>query len=210
MEPERLDVRVREFRNYGTPRKPQLTIGVSASLLLRETADELHAVMVDSGLISRDTVPFEAVSNFRGSSDGKPFYRARVLHDGEEKEYVVAARDTGGVLRTRIRYEPVVSPEELRLVHPAEFRRRGIRVLEWELHNYRHHFMLFISSKRFESFDVLVKPVAGGTSVEVELLESEVEEVRLPCAWYVERLPFKGLEERMRERLEAVAELNVG
>jgi len=206
LEPKHLEIRIKEFRNYGTPKKPQFTIGISASLLFEETADELHAAMTDSGLISRDTIPFEVVSNFRGSSNGKPFYRARVLHDGEEKEYVVAARDTGGVLRTRIRYEPVVSPEELRLVHPAEFHRRNIKVLEWELHNYRHYFMLFVSSKRFESFDILVKPAGGGTGVEIELVESEIREVRLPCIWYMERLPFRGLKESMQVRLKTKAE----
>jgi len=203
LESKHFEARIKEIHNYGTSRKPQLTVRISASLFFGETADELHGALTDSGLISRDTIPFEVVSNFRGSSDGGPFYRARVLYDGEEREYIVAARDTGGVLRTRIRYEPIVSPKELRLVHPAEFRRYNIKVLEWELHNYRHYFMLFVSSKRFESFDIFVKPTAEGTSVEVELAESELKEFRLPCDWYVERLPFKGLKEHMQRLLNA-------
>jgi len=68
----------------------------------------------------------------------------------------VTAHDTGGMLKTGITYEPVVHPEELRLIHPADFPRLHITVKDWGLHNYKHYFMRFIASKRYESFDLWV------------------------------------------------------
>ncbi len=195
-----LRIRVTKLENYGSALRPLYTIGVKLELQVEESPDTVHKMLTETGLIARETVPFDAVSNFRGSMDNKPFYSALVVHEGVAKRYEVAARDTGGMLRTRIIYEPVVTPEELRLHHPADFARLDMTVEEWELHNYKHYFMLFIASKRYESFDIWVgraseKEGFGLTSITVILAESELREKNVPCSWYLKRLSvFKGLD----------------
>jgi hypothetical protein len=205
-------IRVTKVENYGSARRPLYSIGVELELQVEESPDMLHRVLTDTGLIGRETIPFAVVSNFRGSVDYKPFYAALIQYEGELKRYEVAARDTGGLLKTAITYEPVVRPEELRLHHPADFARLGITVEDWELHNYRHYFMLFIASKRYESFDIRVAPVhdgedhVGRTAIHVTLTESELKGRLVPCAWYVKRLEiFEGvdLEGAVRAKLEA-------
>ena len=199
-------VRVTKLENYGSSRRPLYTIGVEIELHVTESPDTLHRLLTGTGLIARETIPFDVVSNFRGSADNKPFYSAIIVHEGVTKRYAVAARDTGGMLRTKINYEPIVTPEELRLSHPAEFPRLDITVEKWELHNYKHYFMLFIASKRYESFDLWVERDGGVTTVNVNLAESELREKRVPCSWYLKRLSiFEGmdLEEEVRKELEA-------
>ncbi|HJH27324.1 MAG TPA: hypothetical protein C5S37_11295 [Methanophagales archaeon] len=208
-------VRVKELKNYGSSRRPLYTIAVEIEISVGESPDTLHKIFTDTGLITRETIPFDVVSNFRGSADNKPFYSALIVHEGITKKYEVAARDTGGFLRTRINYEPVVSPEELRLAHPAEFPRMGIEVEEWELHNYKHYFMLLIASKRYESVDMWVRREKGGeeeeaasefTVLRVNLAESELKARKVPCSWYLERLSiFKDvdLKEEVRRKIEA-------
>ena len=206
-------VRVKELKNYGSSLRPLYTIAVEIEISVGESPDTLHKVFTDTGLITRETVPFEVVSNFRGSAkDNKPFYSALIVHEGITKKYEVAARDTGGFLRTRINYEPVVSPEELRLTHPAEFPRMGIEVKEWELHNYKHYFMMLIASKRYESVDMWVRREKGEeekasefTVLRVDLAESELKAREVPCAWYLERISiFKDidLKEEVRRKIE--------
>ena len=204
-------IRIKELKNYGSSRRPLYTIAVEIELTVSESPDALHKIFTGSGLITRETVPFEVVSNFRGSAGDKTFYSALVVHEGITKKYEVVARDTGGFLRTRIKYEPVVYPEELRLTHPAEFSRMNIEVMEWELHNYKHYFMLFIASKRYESFDMWVKrergeeEASGFTSIKVNLTESELREKKAPCSWYLKRFSvFEGIdmEEEVRRKIE--------
>ncbi len=204
-------IRIKELKNYGSSRRPLYTIAVEIELTVSESPDALHKIFTGSGLITRETVPFEVVSNFRGSAGDKTFYSALVVHEGITKKYEVVARDTGGFLRTRIKYEPVVYPEELRLTHPAEFSRMNIEVMEWELHNYKHYFMLLIASKRYESFDMWVKrergeeEASGFTSIKVNLTESELREKKAPCSWYLKRVSvFEGIdmEEEVRRKIE--------
>lgn len=204
-------IRLKELKNYGSSLRPLYTIGLEIELTVGESPDTLHKIFTDTGLITRDTIPFDIVSNFRGSADNKPFYSALIVHEGVTKKYEVVARDTGGFLRTRINYEPVVYPDELRLTHPAEFSRLDIEVEEWELHNYRHYFMLFISSKRYESFDMWVKREKEVekdlefTLIKVNLVESELREKKAPCSWYLKRLSvFEGfdLEKEVRRKIE--------
>ncbi len=200
-------IRVKELKNYGSSRHPLYTIAVEIELTVSESPDMLHKIFTGTGLIARETIPFEIVSNFRGSADDKPFYSALVVHEGITKKYEVVARDTGGFLRRSINYEPVVYPEELRLTHPAEFSRMNIEVEEWELHNYKHYFMLLIASKRYESFDLWVRRERGGefTSIKVNLAESELKEKEVPCSWYLKRLSvFEGfdLEDEVRRKIE--------
>ncbi|RLG29618.1 hypothetical protein DRN97_11585 [Methanosarcinales archaeon] len=204
-------IRIKELKNYGSSRRPLYTIAVEIELTVSESPDALHKIFTGSGLITRETVPFEVVSNFRGSAGDKTFYSALVVHEGITKKYEVVARDTGGFLRTRIKYEPVVYPEELRLTHPAEFSRMNIEVMEWELHNYKHYFMLLIASKRYESFDMWVKrergeeEAPGFTSIKVNLTESELREKKAPCSWYLKRVSvFEGIdmEEEVRRKIE--------
>ncbi|RJS85272.1 hypothetical protein CW713_01695 [Methanophagales archaeon] len=204
-------IRIKELKNYGSSRRPLYTIAVEIELTVSESPDALHKIFTGSGLITRETVPFEVVSNFRGSAGDKTFYSALVVHEGITKKYEVVARDTGGFLRTRIKYEPVVYPEELRLTHPAEFSRMNIEVIEWELHNYKHYFMLLIASKRYESFDMWVKrergegEASGFTSIKVNLTESELREKKAPCSWYLKRVSvFEGIdmEEEVRRKIE--------
>ncbi len=204
IEPIRRSVRVEELKNYGFTLRPSYTIAVKIEQTVKESPDMIHRILTDTGLISRTTIPFEVVSNFRGSADNKPFYTAVIVHEGIERRYTVIARDTGGFIRSRIDYEPVIEPEELRLVHPAEFARTGIEVKEWELHNYRHYFILFISSRHYEGFDITVKRASTGeyTSVGITLAESELRIKRAPCSWYLDRLAvFEGLEEEVREKI---------
>jgi hypothetical protein len=211
VEPIQSEVKAKELKNFGSPLRPSYSIRVGIWISVRENPDVLHKIFTKTGIISRETIPFEIVSNFRGSVDRKPFYSALILHGGNMKRYEVMTRDTGGLLRTRINYEPVVlvdpEPEELKLVHPAEFYRleRDIKVLQWELHNYKHYFMLFISSKRYESFDLWVKREKDFTTIKVNLAESELKEKKAPCSWYLKRLSvFKGLnlEEKVRKTVE--------
>jgi len=205
-------IRVTKVENYGSARHPLYTLGVELELQVEESPDMLHRLLTDTGLIGRETIPFAVVSNFRGSVDHKPFYAALIQYEGELKRYEVTARDTGGLLKTAITYEPIVQPEELRLHHPADFARLGITVADWELHNYRHYFMLLITSKRYESFDIRVAQVhegedhGGRTSIRVTLAESELKRKEVPCVWYVKRLAiFEGvdLEGAVRAKLEA-------
>ena len=218
LEARQKSVRVEELRNYGSLLRPLYTIAVEIEMSVAESPDTLHKILTDpvsgsgsgsgSGLVTRETVPFEVVSNFRGSAAGnKPFYSALVLHEGVAKRYEVAARDTGGALSfgTSVNYEPVVSPEELRLTHPAEFSRVGVEVLEWELHNYKHYFSLLVASKRYESFDLCVQQgEKKETLIKVNLAESELGERRVPCSWYLKRLSvvFSGLEREVRREIE--------
>lgn len=210
-------VRVKELKNYGSSLRPLYTIAVEIEISVGESPDTLHKMFTDTGLITRETIPFDIVSNFRGSAkDNKPFYSAIIVHEGITKKYEVAARDTGGFLRTRINYEPVVYPEELRLTHPAEFPRIGIKVEEWELHNYKHYFMMLIASKRYESVDMWVRREKGlgegeeeaaseFTVLKVNLVESESKARKVPCSWYLERISiFKDadLEEEVRRKIE--------
>lgn len=204
-------VRVTKLENYGSDLHPQYTIGVAIELRVEESPDAVHKLLTGTGLIGRETIPFDIVSNFRGSADDKPYYAAVILDDYVTKRYEVTAHDTGGVLRTGITYEPVVHPEELRLTHPADFPRLHITVKEWELHNYKHHFMRFIASKRYESFDLWVTRKRAGedegsgfTAITVQLTESELREKKVPCSWYVKRLAvFEGidLEAEVRKKL---------
>ncbi len=195
IEPISSRVKVEELRNYGLLTLRQLyTISVNIELAVEESPDMIHRALTDTGLISRTTIPFEVVSNFRGSITGKPYYEAVIMHDGIEKRYRVLARDTGGLIRARIDYEPMIEPEELRLIHPAEFARMGIEVKEWELHNYRHYFILFIASGHYESFDIAVKRGTAHNIVEINLTESDLQARKVPCSWYLERLRvFAGL-----------------
>jgi len=208
-------VRVKELKNYGSSLRPLYTIAVEIEISVGESPDTLHKMFTDTGLITRETIPFEVVSNFRGSAkDNKPFYSALIMHEGITKKYEVVARDTGGFLRTRINYEPVVYPEELRLTHPAEFPRMDIKVEEWELHNYKHYFMLLIASKRYESVDMWVRREKGGeeeeaaselTVLRLNLAESELKAREVPCSWYLERISiFKDvdLKEEVRRKIE--------
>lgn len=206
VEPIRSNVKT-EIKNFGSPLSPSYSIQVEIEQFVREDPDLLHQLLTETGLVSRETIPFEIVSNLRGSIDGKPFYSALILHEGSLKRYQVGARDTGGLLKLKITYEPVIYPEEMRLIHPAEFARLKIKVLEWELHNYRHHFILLISSRRYEHFDIWVNALENGTSVRISLYEAGLREKRPPCPWYLTRLgPFKGLEEEVKERIGAYNE----
>ncbi len=212
LEIKQKSIRLKELKNYGSSLRPLYTIGLEIEITVGESPDTLHKIFTDTGLITRETIPFDIVSNFRGSADNKPFYSALIVHEGITKKYEVVARDTGGFLRTSINYEPVVYPEELRLTHPAEFSRLDIEVKEWELHNYKHYFMLFIASKRYESFDLWVKKERGGeeevsefTVIKVNLAESELKEKKAPCSGYLKRLSvFEGfdLEEEVRREIE--------
>ena len=200
-------VRVTELENYGSAHQPSYTIEVAIEISVAESPDTVHKMLTGTGLIGRETIPFDPVQNFRGSTDDKPFYAAFIVDDDLTKRYEVAAHDTGGTLRTGITYQPVVTPEELRLTHPADFLRLDIIVKEWELHNYKHYFMRFIASKRYESFDMWVRRAQGegSTSITITLAESELSEKRVPCSWYLERLSlFKdvNLEEAVREKVE--------
>jgi hypothetical protein len=203
-------VRVTKLENYGSDLHPLYTIGVEIELRVDESPDAVHKLLTETGLIGRETIPFDIVSNFRGSADDKPYYAAVILDDCVTKRYEVTAHDTGGMLKTGITYEPVVHPEELRLTHPADFPRLHITVKEWELHNYKHYFMRFIASKRYESFDMWVTEDREGdldyNSLKIKLAESELREKKVPCSWYVQRLAvFKDvdLEEEVREKLVA-------
>ncbi|HDS45621.1 MAG TPA: hypothetical protein ENN68_05965 [Methanomicrobia archaeon] len=209
-------VNVTELSNFGSLLNPLYTIGVELELHVSESPDALHRLLTDTGLVSRESIPFDVVTNFRGSATNEPYYAAHIRYDGMPKRYEVAAHDTGGVLRTKIAYKPVVTPAELQLHHPANFVRLGITVDEWELHNYKHYFMLLIASKRYECFDLWVtaaveqeaeaaaeKP-SGFTTVRVKLAESELKRKDVPCAWYVQRLAiFENLdvEAEVRKKL---------
>ncbi len=212
MQDVKCSVRVKELKNYGSSLRPLYTIGGVIEIRVGESPDTLHKIFTETGLIARETIPFDVVSNFRGSADNKPFYSALIVHEGIAKKYEVVARDTGGFLKTRINYKPMVYPEELHLTHPAEFSRLGIEVEEWELHNYKHYFMRFISSKRYESFDMWVKRGGRGgekdldfTVITVNLAESELGEKKAPCSWYLKRLSvFEGMdmENEVRREIE--------
>ena len=201
VEPIRNEVKG-EIKNFGSPLRPSYSIHLEIEKSVREDPDLIHKLLTETGIISRETIPFKVVSNFRGSIDGKPFYSASILHEGSEKRYKVIARDAGGFLKLKINYEPVIYPEEMRLMHPADFSRLKIKVLEWELHNYRHHFILLISSKRYESFDIWVKASENFTSVRISLYEAGLREKREPCLWYLRRLSiFKGLEDEVKRKI---------
>ncbi|MHC1635929.1 MAG: hypothetical protein ACXQTS_04835 [Candidatus Methanospirareceae archaeon] len=189
-------VEIKEMRNYGTPSKPSYSVHVEVELSVTDNPDKVHEEMKRTGIISRETIPSEVVSNLRGSTDNKPYYSSLILHEGEQKIYKVTARNTGGLLRRKIKYEPVIEPEELRFIHPVDFHRLGIKVLEWELHNYKHYFMAFIGSKRYESFDMYVKrkwiEEGGGRGegawIRINLCESALRKLKAPCSWYLKRL----------------------
>jgi len=207
VEPIQCEVRVKELKNFGSSLRPSYSIHLEIAISVRESPDALHKLLTGTGIISRETIPFVVVSNFRGSVDGKPFYSATIRHGGITKRYEVRARDTGGLIRRKINYEPIVYPEELRLLHPAEFHRSGIKVLEWELHNYKHYFTLFISSKKSEMFDIRVKTVKDSTSIRVNLGESGLRDEEVPCSLYLRRLlVFKGLniEEEVRRKVKKI------
>ena len=204
-------IKLKEQKNYGSSLHPLYTIAVTIEIAAGESPDMLHKLFSGTGLITRETVPFEVVPNFRGSADNKPFYSAVIIHEGIIKEYEVLARDTGGSIKSGIHYEPVVYPEELRLIHPAEFARVGIEVKEWELRNYKHFFMRFIASKRYESFDMQVKRETGGgaafTAIKINIIESELKAKKVPCLGYLKRLEvFEDLdfEEEVKREIGAV------
>ncbi|RZN34448.1 MAG: hypothetical protein EFT35_09430 [Methanophagales archaeon ANME-1-THS] len=206
IEPIRSEVKG-AIKNFGSPRRPSYSTHLEIEQRVREDPDLIHKLLTETGIISRETIPFTVVSNFRGSIDGKPFYSASILHEGSEKRYRVMARDTGGILKLRITYEPVIDPEEMRLLHPADFSRLKITVREWELHNYRHHFILLISSKRYESFDIWVKASENFSSVRISLYEAGLREKRAPCLWYLRRLLlFKGLENEVKRTIAEFTE----
>ena len=202
--PKQKRITIKELKNYGTSLHPLYTIAVEITLIVEESPDALHQLFTGTGLIARETIPFDVVTNFRGSADNKPYYSARIVHDGIPKEYEVAARDTGRFLKTSITYEPMVHPEELRLTHPAEFSRSDIAVEEWELHNYKHYFMRLIASKRYESVDIQVKrgeEASDLSVITVASAESELRAKKAPCSWYLERLSVCNLEEDVRKEL---------
>jgi hypothetical protein len=192
LEIKRKSIRIKELANYGSSHHPAYTINVELDIDVSESPDTLHRLFCLSGLISRETIPFDVVSDFRGSADDKPFYSAVIMHEGITKEYRVEARDTGGSTRSGVIYEPVVYPEELRLMHPAEFAQLGIEVRDWELHNYKYYFLHFIASKRYESFTILVNRVGALTLIRLNLAESGLEEKKAPCSWYLKRLSVFG------------------
>lgn len=198
-------VEIKEKKNYGSSLRPSYSINLEIEVAVAETPDIVHYIMTETGIISRETIPFEVVSNFRGSADYKPYYTSLIFHEGESKVYKILARDTGGFLRTKINYEPLVFPEELRLIHPLDFYRFGIKVLEWELHNYKHYFTLFISSKRYESFDMSVKENSRNkTLIKINLGETALAELKVPCSSYLKKLScFKNfnIEEEVKTRL---------
>jgi hypothetical protein len=211
LEAKHASIAIKERENYGSSLHPSYTIAVGIEIGVNERPDALHQIFTQTALISRDTIPFEPVSNFRGSTDNKPYYSAIILHDGVVKEYRVLARDTGGFLRTKITYEPMVYPEELRMIHPAEFARSGIEVKEWELANYKHYFMLVITSKRYENFFIRVRRDEGLklTVITIYLVESALRERTVPCSWYLERLSiFKdlSLEDEVKKKIEEFAD----
>ena len=178
--------RIAELVNYGTEQKPSYTVSVEIGIHVGESPDSMHRIFVETGLISRDTVPFEVV-NFRGSVSGDaPFYAAEILYEGALIEYSVHPRHAGGI--RELRYEPVVTPEDMRLIHPAEFHRHGIEVLSWELHNYRPHLMLFISSKKYEHFDLSVRREEESTSINMKIGESDLRRKTAPCRWLLQRI----------------------
>ena len=209
-EVQKRSIRIAKLENYGSAHHPSYTIGVAIEISVDESPDTVHKMLTGTGLIGRETIPFDIVSNFRGSADDKPYYAAIIVDEGVTKRYEVAAHDTGGMLRTGITYQPVITPEELRLTHPADFSRLDIIVEEWELHNYKHYFMRFIASKRYERFDLWVRRERGGdsgaTTITITLAESELTEKSVPCSWYVKRLSiFKDvdLEKEVREKIGA-------
>lgn len=190
---KRKGIRIKELANYGSYHHPAYTINVEIDIDTSESPDTLHRVFSQTGLISRETIPFDVVSDFRGSADDLPFYSAVIMQEGITKEYRVEARDTGGSTRSGIIYEPVVYPEELRLMHPAEFAQLGMEVRAWELHNYKYYFLHFIASKRYESFNIIVNRVGALTLMRLNLAESGLEEKKAPCSWYLKRLSvFEG------------------
>ena len=75
-------IRVKELKNYGSHHRPLYTIVLEIVLTVRESPDTLHKIFTDTGLITRETIPFDVVSNFRGSADNKPFYSALIVHEG--------------------------------------------------------------------------------------------------------------------------------
>ena len=203
---KRKGIRIKELENYGSSHHPAYTINVELDIDVSESPDTLHMLFSQSGLISRETIPFDVVSDFRGSADDKPFYSAVIMHEGITKEYSVEARDTGGSTKAGIKYEPVVYPEELRLMHPAEFAQLGMEVRDWELHNYKYYFLHFIASKRYESFNIQVNRVGALTLIRLNLVESGLEEKKTPCSWYLKRLSvFDGfnLEEEVKKEIDA-------
>jgi hypothetical protein len=201
---KRKGIRIKELANYGSSHHPAYTLNVELDIEVSESSDTLHMLFSQSGLISRETIPFDVVSDFRGSAEDKPFYSAVIMHEGITKEYRVG--DTGGSTKAGIMYEPVVYPEELRLMHPAEFAQLGMEVRDWELHNYKYYFLHFIASKRYESFNILVNRVGALTLLRLNLVESGLEEKKAPCSWYLKRLSVFddfNMEEEVKKEIDA-------
>jgi hypothetical protein len=165
-----------EARNYGSKLRPRYTVEVDLGLRVKASPDEAHSAMVDEGLISLNTVPV-AVADFRGSSSSsKPYYSAFLEYRGSMVEYRVDALFVGGV--TAIAYRPSVSPAELRHLHPVKFGAAGVKVLSFELSNYRFTRGL----NRYEELNVGVFSGGWGAStVKAHFKEAGLEVKGIPC-----------------------------
>lgn len=190
---DELDYEVRgvdsEVRNFGSRKRPQYTIRISVNLHTPASPNDLHERFVDVGLISRETIPLEPVTNFRGSPDNKPFYEAVIRLDGSIKTHRIDAKDTGGMSRTKITYQPIIKQEELRIIHPEEYSSLGIKVLDWEIHNYHHKFVLLgLFSKKYKIFELVVSKQESRSKIEINSAESSLNSPSVPCKWYFDRL----------------------
>lgn len=178
-----------EIKNFGSNKRPKYTIQLDIYLFVEEDPDTLHEIFIKAGLISRETIPLESTTNFRGSLDNKPFYEAIVEHESTNITYRVNAEDTGGASRTKVYYESIIEPEELRFIHPTEFKSLGIRVLGWDLRNYRHHpTLLGLLSGKYEIFSLSVSKREFLSSVDVTLREPSLKSLKIPCEWYFNKL----------------------
>ena len=171
------DLKVRAV-NYGSKSRPRLTVEAELLVKLEASPDEVHSAMVEERLISFDTVPSTAVTNFRGSSTGDaPYYVALVEYRGSLYEYRVAPSYAGGMMN--ITYWPSVSPEALRSLHPVSFKAVGARVLSFKLSNYRFTSGL----KRYEELHMEAYGEDQGPSTIAALFrESGLESKALPCS----------------------------
>lgn len=166
-----------EARNYGSKLRPRYTVEVSLGLRVKASPNEAHSAMVDEGLISLDTVPV-AVVDFRGSlSSSKPYYSALLEYRGSMVEYRVDALLVGGM--TAVAYRPSVSPAYLSHLHPVKFGAAGVRVLSFELSNYRFSKGL----NRYEELNVAVFSGGGESStVKAYFKEAGLEVKGIPCS----------------------------